>query len=56
MHNYILGGSQTDFARNWARQVAGRARDYQPGRTENLITFNVGGGSTCAGFVMGVDS
>jgi len=54
---YILGDSQTDFARNWARQVASRPGDYQLDRAENLITFNVGGSTTiCASFVVGVGS
>ena len=38
-----------------ARQVSGRAGDYQLDKAENMITFNVGGSTTtCASFVVGV--
>ena len=52
-----VGATGVRMVLDCARQVTGRAGDYQLDRAENLITFNVGGSTTtCASFVVGVGS
>ncbi|REJ72732.1 MAG: thiolase domain-containing protein, partial [Proteobacteria bacterium] len=43
------------MALDCAKQVSGKAGDYQIKGAENLITFNMGGSTTtCASLVVGV--
>ena len=52
-----VGATGVRMVLDCARQVTGRAGDYQIPKAENLITFNVGGSTTtCASFVVGVGS
>ena len=52
-----VGATGVRMVLDCARQVTGRAGDYQIADAENLITFNVGGSTTtCASFVVGVGS
>lgn len=50
-----VGATGVRMVLDCARQVSGRAGNYQLPRAENMITFNVGGSTTtCASFVVGV--
>lgn len=50
-----VGATGVRMVLDCARQVTGRADDYQLKKAENMITFNVGGSTTtCASFVVGV--
>lgn len=50
-----VGATGVRMVLDCARQVSGRAGDYQLPKVENMITFNVGGSTTtCASFVVGV--
>ena len=50
-----VGATGIRMVLDCARQVTGRAGDYQVPGVENMLTFNVGGSATtCASFVVGV--
>ena len=50
-----VGATGVRMLLDTARQVTGKAGDYQVPGAENMITFNVGGSTTtCASFVVGV--
>lgn len=50
-----VGATGVRMVLDCARQVTGRAGDYQVPAMENMLTFNVGGSATtCASFVVGV--
>ena len=50
-----VGATGVRMLLDCAKQVGGRAGDYQLDKAENMITFNVGGSTTtCASFVVGV--
>jgi acetyl-CoA C-acetyltransferase len=50
-----VGATGVRMLLDCAKQVGGRAGDYQLAKAENMITFNVGGSTTtCASFVVGV--
>jgi acetyl-CoA C-acetyltransferase len=50
-----VGATGVRMVLDCARQVSGRAGDYQVPGVENMLTFNVGGSATtCASFVVGV--
>jgi acetyl-CoA C-acetyltransferase len=50
-----VGATGVRMLLDTARQVTGKAGDYQLPGAENMITFNVGGSTTtCASFVVGV--
>ena len=50
-----VGATGVRMVLDCARQVTGRAGDYQVPGVENMLTFNVGGSATtCASFVIGV--
>ncbi len=50
-----VGATGVRMVLDCARQVTGRAGDYQLSRAENMLTFNVGGSTTtCVSFVVGV--
>jgi acetyl-CoA C-acetyltransferase len=50
-----VGATGVRMLLDCARQVSGRAGNYQIDNAENMITFNVGGSTTtCASFVVGV--
>jgi acetyl-CoA C-acetyltransferase len=50
-----VGATGVRMVLDCARQVSGRAGDYQLAKAENMITFNVGGSTTtCVSFVVGV--
>ena len=50
-----VGATGVRMLLDTARQVTGKAGDYQLKNAENMITFNVGGSTTtCASFVVGV--
>lgn len=50
-----VGATGVRMLLDCARQVTGRAGDYQLSKAENMMTFNVGGSTTtCASFVVGV--
>jgi len=50
-----VGATGVRMVLDCARQVTGRAGDYQVPGVENMLTFNVGGSATtCASFVVGV--
>jgi acetyl-CoA C-acetyltransferase len=50
-----VGATGVRMVLDCARQVSGRAGDYQLTKANNMLTFNVGGSTTtCASFVVGV--
>lgn len=50
-----VGATGVRMVLDCARQVTGRAGDYQIPKAENMMTFNVGGSTTtCVSFVVGV--
>jgi len=50
-----VGATGVRMLLDCARQVSGKAGEYQLPKAENMITFNVGGSTTtCASFVVGV--
>jgi acetyl-CoA C-acetyltransferase len=50
-----VGATGVRMLLDTARQVTGKAGDYQLKNAENMLTFNVGGSTTtCASFVVGV--
>ena len=50
-----VGATGVRMALDCAKQVSGKAGDYQIKGAENLITFNMGGSTTtCASLVVGV--
>ena len=50
-----VGATGVRMVLDCARQVSGRAGDYQVPGAENMLTFNVGGSTTtCVSFVVGV--
>ena len=50
-----VGATGVRMALDCAKQVSGKAGDYQIREAENLITFNMGGSTTtCASLVVGV--
>ncbi|GAB5450792.1 MAG: acetyl-CoA acetyltransferase [Halioglobus sp.] len=50
-----VGATGVRMVLDCARQVSGRAGDYQLSKAENMLTFNVGGSTTtCVSFVVGV--
>tara|TARA_R110002110_G_scaffold205066_4_gene416815 strand:+ start:8228 stop:9463 length:1236 start_codon:yes stop_codon:yes gene_type:complete len=52
-----VGATGVRMLLDCAKQVSGKAGDYQLPGAENMITFNVGGSTTtCASFVVGVGS
>lgn len=50
-----VGATGVRMVLDCARQVSGRAGDYQLDKAQNMLTFNVGGSTTtCVSFVVGV--